>query len=124
MTKLTDTVFEIIDGKVVEGTLADYMNLVEQTTTPRGVGPVYFVDQTTRPQEEANDWESTDVFGLFKWTNWAGNKRLVKSFNTEAEAQDALEDTFIYDIGNNSEHTLYDSRESAERCLREDLAGL
>lgn len=122
MSKLNTQVFEIIDGKIVEGTLADYMNLVEQTTTPRGVGPVYFVEETQRRIEDTNEWESTDVFGLFKWSG--SSKRLVKRFNIKAEAQAALEDTFVYDIDHNSEFQIYYTREAAEQFLRENQADL
>ncbi len=173
MTKLTDTVFEIIDGQIVEGTLADYMNLVEQTTTPRGVAPVYFVqapdeekvaqlwdakvaaekteaaataqhaadellgsgpeyDAAVTALEDARidlqhaetEYEKACTYGLHKWTTWGGTRRLIRSFATEAEAQTALEETFVYDITNDSEHTLYYTRESAEQFLREGWADL
>ena len=173
MSKLNTPVFEIIDGKVVEGTLADYMNLIEQTTTPRGVGPVYFIEQpddaavealwAEKTQAEKTEseaakageaaerlesgpeynalvtaledaridlqnaetaYDAANKYGLHKWTTWSGSRRLVREFETEAEAQAALEETFVYDIQNNPEHTLYYSRESAEQYLRDGWADL
>lgn len=173
MSKLNTPVFEIIDGEVVEGTLADYMNLVEQTTTPRGVAPVYFVqapdeekvkslwdakvaaekaeaaateqhaaaellgsgadyntvltaleDARIDLQRAESEYDSASEYGLHKWTTWGGTRRLIRSFATEAEAQTALEETFVYDITNDSEHALYYTRESAEQFLREGRADL
>jgi hypothetical protein len=108
MSKLNTTVYTIEDGKVVEGTLNDFLCFIEQTTRPHGVGTTYYVV------------ENDDGFALVKWASWGGPERLVRQYETEVEAQEALEDGFVYDIENNPEIGIFYGREEAEKALADN----
>ena len=77
------------------------------TTTPVGVGPVYFVERVSRP----------DIFVIKKW-GCDGNARTVGTFDTEEEAGDELFDFGEIDL-NNSETLYYPSRAEADDALAE-----
>ena len=94
-----------LDGiDIIEGVMSDRSDLVEETTTPRGVGPVYFI-------------EATDSgYDIYRWYA-GGARRTVMSFDTEEEAQAQLDEWAAHDIMNNANETIYLSRADAEETV-------
>lgn len=107
MNKYDETVFIVhVDDKEIEETsIRDFcgVSFIEETTTPRGIGPVYHVR------------------GKELWTWGKGAPRKVAAYDSEAEAQEALEDTFAYDFWECEHIIAFIDRESAEKCLAEML---
>lgn len=128
MTNLTTTCFTTQDGKIVEGTLADFTCYIESTTRPTGVGYKYYVTTVTRDVERDTDQVDEDghvitetvqddVWVLAKWATWGGPEVIVREFESEEEANVAAEETYVHDIMNNSEMTIHLDRAEAERVL-------
>ncbi len=128
MTNLTTACYNIEDGKVVEGTLADFSGFIEQTTRPNGVGYKYYTTTVERTVEvdtgqvdedgdAITERVETDVWVLAKWATWGGPQVVVREFKSEEEANAAAEDTYVYDILRNSEIEIYLDRADAERAL-------
>lgn len=126
MTNLTTTCFTTQDGKIVEGTLADFTCYIESTTRPTGVGYKYYVTTVTRDVERDTDQVDEDgyvitetvrddVWVLAKWATWGGPEVVVREFESEEEANAAAEETYVHDILNNSEMTIHLDRAEAER---------
>jgi hypothetical protein len=103
---LTDTCFTVEENKIVEHTLANFAHYIEKSPRPLGIGSTYYVTSVTKDEEE--------VWVLAKW---ASREVVVKEFSNEQEAFDELEETYIYDIMNNDEILICDSREEAEDFL-------
>lgn len=141
MTNLNTTCFTVQDGKIVEGTLADFTCYVEQTTRPHGVGPVYYatsrdvyaviradgsVYDTFANEElaeiccdvdEGETVEERTVWSLAKYVTWAGPERIIRDHASEEEARADAEETYVHEILNNSEMIIHLDRAGAEREL-------
>jgi len=73
---LNEVVFIIKDDKtIIESSIRDLDGYVEETTTPRGVGPIMHL----RGAE------------LWSWGHQGSNPHLVAAYDSEAEALEALE---------------------------------
>ena len=104
----TRTVFTIEDSEVVEHTLSDLCeDYADETTTPHGVMPRFHV----RDNE------------LWDWGFDGHHPRQVYVFDTEEEAEHALNLVHKYDLytGDNNP-IVYDNRAEAESALRDLLA--
>lgn len=130
MNTLNTTCYTVQDGQIVEGTLADFTHFIETTTRPTGVGYKYYATTVTRMIERATDkldengytiYEEVeaDVWVLAKWATWGGPQVVVSEHESEEEAEDAAEQTYVYDILNNSEFVIWLDRVEAERELAE-----
>ena len=126
ITTLKTPCFYVQDGEVREGTLADFSHFIETTTRPTGVGYKYYVTTVSRRTEAVYDDEDKeiepermeDVWALAKWATWGGPEVIVSEFDSEEEANAAAEETYVYDILNNSEMSVHLDRESAEAELK------
>ena len=132
MTTLSTTCFTVQDGKIVEGTLADFTCYIESTTRPTGVGYKYYVTTVTRDIERDTDQVDEDgyvitetvqddVWVLAKWATWGGPERVVREFDSEEEANAAAEERYVYDILNNADMSIYLDRASAESDLAQNI---
>jgi hypothetical protein len=128
MTNLTTTCFTVQDGKIVEGTLADFTCFIESTTRPTGVGYKYYVTTVTRDVERDTDQVDEDgdvitetveddVWVLAKWATWGGPQVVVREFESEEEANTAAEETYVHDILNNPEISIHFCEEDAKADL-------
>lgn len=105
--------FTVQDGQIVAGTLADFDHFIERTTRPHGVGCKHYVTEITR--------DGVDVWAHAKWATWGGPETIIDTYETEAEAQAAVEQTYVYDILNNPEQCINLDRASAEAELAQIL---
>lgn len=105
MSKLDQVVYVIEDGKIIESRIRDLDGYIEETTTPRGVGPRYHVRENE----------------LWTWGHQGSLPALIRAYDTEAEAQEALEDSFADDFWRCSEILAFATREAAEAALAEML---
>lgn len=103
MSKLDQVVYIIEEGKVVESAIRDMDGYIDETTTPRGVGPRFH----TRGNE------------LWTWGHQGNFPKMVQAFDTEEDAEEALEETFYQDFWNCPEICAFTNREDAEKALRE-----
>lgn len=101
MSKLDQLAYVIEDGKVIERKIRDFTGFIEETTTPQGVAPRYH----TRGNE------------LWTWGHAGNFPKIVRSFETEGLAEQALEDTFLSDFWNCQEITAFETRAQAENAL-------
>lgn len=106
MSKLDQVVFLVEDGDIVDSKIRDLDGYIDYTTTPKGVLPRYHVRGTE----------------LWTWGVGGNNPRMIRDFDTEAEAQEALEDTFYQDFWNCSDFLAFSTREQAETFLRDGVA--
>lgn len=102
---LDETVYIVEDGEIVETTIrnCDY-DYIDKTTTPRGVAPRYHV-------------RGTD---LWTWGVQGNFPTKVRSYETEAEAQAALEKTFVDDFWACDAICSFTDREAAEQFLEDE----
>lgn len=106
---LDEVVYVIKDDKtIIESSIRDLDGYIEETTTPRGVGPILHL----RGAE------------LWSWGHQGSNPhlvfpRLVAAYGSEAEAQAALEETFTWDFWNCGDFLPFSTREEAETLLRD-----
>lgn len=131
MTKLDQECFTVWDGKVEQGTLADFSHFIETTTRPHGVGYKYYATTVSRRNESDTDDDGNEVLPeevfrdqwvLAKWATWCGPEVVVLEFESEDEASAAAEDSYVYDILHNSEFPIYLDRQSAEADLADWIA--
>jgi hypothetical protein len=107
VSKLDQRVFVVEDGRVVEKKIADFDGFIDETTTPRGVAPRYHVRGTE----------------LWSWGHQGNFSRCVDKFDTEAEAEDALEGYFLMDYWACPDICAYKTREGAEASLQQEQGG-
>lgn len=118
--------FYVKDGQVVEATLADLSQFIETTTRPTGIGYKYYPTTIERRVEAVLDEDDNeiepahtiDVWVLAKWPTWGGPEVVIKECESEVEAESAAEETYVYDILNNTEMAVHLDRESAEAELK------
>jgi len=103
MSLLDCVVFVVENNKVVERTISSFDNFIEETTTPLGVAPKMHV--------RGNE--------LWSWGHQGNFPRLIRSFETAEESQEALEETFLSDFWDCPEITAFCKREDAEDFLRQ-----
>lgn len=98
---LNTVVFVIGNGQIIEAPIGTFSGFIDETTTPRGVAA------------------RMHVRGAELWTwGYAGNfPKMVEAFETEEEANRALDQTFVYDFWNCSEILAFPDRTGAEKCL-------
>lgn len=101
-SKLDEPVWLIEDNKIVETTPRECGGYIEEMATPHGVAPVYHVEG-----KELRRWRVD------------GRSVVVTTFDSEAEAQEALEETFINDFWNCASITAFATRGAAEDFLKE-----
>lgn len=105
MSKLDQTVFLIEDGKIIESKICDLSGYIDETTTPLGVGPRYH----TRGNE------------LWTWGHAGNFPRMLETFDTDEEAEAALEESFYYDFTNCNNLLWFWTREEAQNWLDENV---
>lgn len=103
MSKLDTIVYLIENGAVVESSIRDLSNYIDETTTPHGIAPRYH----TRGTE------------LWTWGHQGNDPHMVCAYDTEAEAEEALEDTFAHDFWNCAGILAFPNRADAEKFLRD-----
>jgi len=103
MSKLDQVVFVIENDQIVESTIRDLSGYIDETTTPAGVAPRFHVRGTE----------------LWTWGKNGNNPRCVNKYDSAEEAEDALEDTFLYDFWNCSEILAFTVRADAEKFMKE-----
>ena len=108
MNNLDKIVFVITDGQIFRSAIRDLDGYIETTTTPRGNGPTFHV-------------RGTD---LWTWGRNGNAPRRVSSHETEAEAIEALEETFYDDFMNSTEISWFYTRDAAEQFLSTAESGL
>lgn len=125
--------FYVQGGMVCEGILEDLAAYIETTTRPDGVGRAYYVTTRQRRVDAVTDDNGREIepehtkpiWVLAKWATWAGPEVVVDEYDTEAEAEGAAEQTYVYDILNNQEVPVHLDRAGAEdelRMILEDAA--
>jgi hypothetical protein len=103
MSKLDETVFVIENDEIVECKISDLDGYIDITTTPRGVAP--------RLHLRDNE--------LWSWGVQGNSPYKIREFETEEQAQEALEDRFADDFWECYSITAFSTREAAEKCLAE-----
>lgn len=102
MSKLDTVVFMIESGVVVESKIRDLDGYIDETTTPRGVGPRLHVRENE----------------LWTWGHAGNNPRKLRELDTEDEAVEALEDHHYTDFWNSAlSGGAFRTREEAEKFL-------
>lgn len=104
MSKLNQVVFLIEDGKIRESKIRDLDGYIDETTTPRGIGPRHH----TRGNE------------LWTWGHAGNFPRMLETFDTDEEAEAALEESFYYDFKNCVDLFWFWTREEAQTWLDEN----
>lgn len=105
--KLTAKCYTIEQGKIVEGTLEDFRQFIETTTRPHGVDYKYYKQKVDK-----------EGWAVAQWVTWAGPEHIGHiRFETEAEADEYLEDLYCEQILANSEFSIYLTRDEAEEML-------
>lgn len=140
MGKLDEVVFLIENGKVVESKIRDLSGYIEETTTPHGVGSKYHTREYPKFTIDGEDFECREnaeeyagdnglpansivegvSYELWSWGYQGNNPRKIDSFDTEAAAIEALEETFYQDFCNSSDLGHFASREAAEQFLADN----
>lgn len=101
MSSLDKIVYVIEEGRVVESAIRNLDGYIEMTTAPTGNAPKFHV----RGAE------------LWTWGVRGNSPRLVRSFDTEDEAIEALEETFYEDFLNCNSISWFATRSRAEKFL-------
>ena len=103
--KLEEKVYRIFDGKIEEITYKELLrDHADETTTPNGVAPRFHIrlNDEAAQAEHDNGNRSAEIAGGYQLWSWGtgGNNPFFtgKDFDTEAEAELALYDTFVYDL--------------------------
>lgn len=112
MNKLTFNTpcFTIHTGEIVESTLGDHKQHISTTTRPTGIGPVYDMEYCLKNSHTENEKESWCIYRYYR----DGKKYKIREFDNEKEAKEFLEDLWCVEISENSEYTIFATRESAE----------
>lgn len=103
MSKLDQIVFLIENGKIVESKIRDLDGFIDETTTPWGIGPRFHVRENE----------------LWTWGHGGNNPRMLRDFDTEAEAVEEMEDFQAMDFYD-SDILSFTTREQAQAFLRDD----
>lgn len=106
MSKLDQVAYIIEDGRVVESAIRDLGGYIDETTTPKGIAPRYHV--------RGNE--------LWSWGVGGSNPHMIRAYDSEGEAQEALEETFVHDFWSCSDIMAFSTREQAEKFLRDGVA--
>jgi hypothetical protein len=102
-TRLSTRCFTVQDGQIVAGALSDFAWYIEDACRPNGVGHKFY---------------ATERDGTWVLAKWEGsNEIVVREFDTEPEARDAAEQTYVYDILHNDAIQIHLDRADAEREL-------
>lgn len=102
MSKLDQVVFLIEGGEIIESKIRDLDGFIDETTTPHGVAPRFHVRENQ----------------LWMWGYAGNNPRMVREFDTEAEAVEAMEDHQATDFWN-SDILSFNTREEARAFILE-----
>ena len=106
MSNRDQIVFVVVDGKIIEGPIRSFDGYIDDTSTPHGVAPRYHVRGTE----------------LWTWGFGGNNPRMIRAYDTEAAAIEALENSFAHDFWECSDINSYVTREAAEEFLGQNLA--
>ena len=101
---LDQVVFVVEGEKIIEDRIRNFSGYIDETTTPYGIGPRFHL----RDNE------------LWNWGHAGNHPRLVRKYESEEEAQQALEATFEYDFWA-SDIVAFKSREDAQQFLNDFL---
>ena len=104
MSKLDYVVFVIEGGEIIEGAIRSFDGYIDETTTPHGVDARYHVRENE----------------LWTWGHAGNFPCLIRAYDTEAEAIEALEDSFAHDFWNCADILAFATREAAEECLAQN----
>jgi hypothetical protein len=104
MSKLDQIVYLIDNGKIIESTIRALDGYIDETTTPHGIAPRFHVRGTE----------------LWTWGHAGNFPRMVSSHDTEAEAIEALEDSFAYDFWQSNDFDAFTTREDAEASIKDN----
>jgi hypothetical protein len=105
MSKFDQVVFIIEEGRVLETSIRNFEGrYIEETTTPRGIGATLHVRGTE----------------LWTWGHAGNFPKLVSAYDTEAEAVEALEDSFAYDFWDCPNILAFNNRADAEAYVLEN----
>lgn len=132
MNQTLDTqCFTIEDGRIFAGILRDFDNLIARTTRPHGVDYKYYATTLRVRNESDTDDDGKEVLPteeyrnqwvLAKWATWGGPQVVVRELDTEEEALDAAEETYVYDILHHAEAQIYLDLAEAEQALASQQA--
>lgn len=103
MSKLDQVVFVIENDQIIEGAIRDFCGFIDETTTPHGVAPRFHVRGTE----------------LWTWGPQGQFPRCVNSFDTEAEAIEAMEDHHAHDFWNCDRILACKTRADAEDLVKQ-----
>jgi hypothetical protein len=104
MSKLDQVVFVVENGTIIESRIRDLSGYIDETTTPHGVAPRFHVRGTE----------------LWTWGHQGNNPQVVSAYETVAEAEEALEDTFAHDFWNCPTILAFSARAGAEDFLTDE----
>lgn len=127
-------VFVVRDGIIIETTPRAESGYIDETTTPNGVGPRFHLRRGVRfvvdgkefsAQRDARDYaaeisepvQEEPTHELWSWGLSGQCPVLVAAFDSEAEAQIALDETFLYDFWHCDRIEAYPTREAAEAAM-------
>ena len=99
MSKINQVVYIIEEGRVVESAIRDLSGFIDETTTPQGIAPRFHVRGTE----------------LWTWGHQGNAPHLISAYDTEAEAIEALEDSFAHDFWNCNEILAFTTRADEAR---------
>jgi hypothetical protein len=100
-SKLDTIVYFIEDGQVKSDTIRSFDGYIDVTTTPHGVAP--------RNHVRGNE--------LWTWGHAGNFPKMISRHETEAEAQAALEEGFVYDFWHQQDFMVFATAAEAERAL-------
>ena len=124
-----NVVYVVEDGKVVETNLYDHvMKSAEETTTPRGVGMVLHIEETTADvwEDVLFDGEEASMlvgqetkYNVRRWGHCGKGSMLLDTFDTEEDADDYIfqnvyENAFARDDHRNTFYSIYKDAAIAE----------
>jgi len=125
--ELEQQVFWLFNSKIVEGTFRELLDEArDETTTPNGVAPRYHIrltDEAAQAEHDNGDNKATINNGYELWSwgiagNHPYNTGLV--FDTYADAELALYDTFKIDLESGDMAWAYD-KEELERDFADEI---
>lgn len=147
MSKLDQVVFLVENNEIQEKTLRDIQDrFVEETTTPKGVGPVWHLRESQKFVVDGEDFESKEQaearaadnsalnlpseitecvsHELWSWGHNGNYPHMISQHDTVEEATEALEETFYQDYLASSDVGDFPTREAAQNFLSDQQVGV
>ena len=104
ISQLDCSAYWVENGKVIEGTFRDRMDLVSYAPRPNGTGPAYYLEKL-----------GSRKYPILHW--YSGKSWMVEVFSSKREAQEVLDDIYIHEMLDDSNENIYADRKSAEAEL-------